>query len=337
MAAIIGFIRRELSPLAANEVCVRGVMRTTLVNDGGLPAGLPERRLYSGGAQLPALQQSRNVAVVSPIPMTTGLPQQQAGELFRRIRQMAGLSLLQLAHRLHTTAAVIDALERGDVERLPPWPETVVVVSGFTALAGVDPRPVLAAIHEGLNVKIVDASPIPAAGRRARPERPMPFAQNVAPSMRSAPKASAPRASSPRTSGRAEVASRPAAGLRQSISGAASRAQALTVKMALTTKMAPLAARASAFAKVSSLKRPLRMPVVLSLAVTVPLALIVSFGSGGSLQAAVSVLPAPLSLAVRKVEDYVLRTRAVEKNGMMWIEVDDPRSRKTGKLPSPRR
>ncbi|MEQ1576788.1 MAG: hypothetical protein ABL894_03970, partial [Hyphomicrobium sp.] len=80
-----------------------------------------------------------------------------------------------------------------------------------------------------------------------------------------------------------------------------------------------------------------RMPVALSLAVTLPLAAVIVFGGSGTLQAAVSSLPQPLSGAYRSVEDYVLRSMATEKNGLVWIEVSDPRSRKTDKLPAPRR
>ena len=296
------------------SVCVRGVMRSTPLNDGVRPAGFPEWSPTAGRAQLPALRPSQSIAVARLAPMGARLPQHEAGELFQRIRQMAGLSLLQIAHRLRTTIAVIDALERGDVERLPPWPETVVVVSGFTAMAGVDPRPVLAAIREGLSSKVIEARPV-AANTRSRMQQ---------------PEQSRPRTVQKVPSGPVRALSRTMA-VRETLAGIPARLQNLAAKMA------PLAARSSVFAKVPALKRPLRMPVALSLAVTLPLALIVSFGSGGSLQAAVSGLPSPLSSAFRKVEDYMLRSMAVEKNGMTWIEVSDPRSRKTDKLPSPRR
>jgi transcriptional regulator with XRE-family HTH domain len=289
-------------------------MRSTQFNEGIRPAGFPERRPAAGRAQLPALRPSQNLAVPRLAPSAARLPQHEAGELFQRIRQMAGLSLLQIAHRLRTTVAVIDALERGDVERLPPWPETVVVVSGFTAMAGVDPRPVLAAIRDGLSAKVIEARPVAAhtRGRTQQPEHTRPRTVQKGPSdpVRALPHIKA---------------------VRQSVAGIPARLQMLVAKMA------PLAARSSVFAKVPALNRPLRMPVAVSLAVTLPLALVVSFGGGGSLQAAVSGLPSPLSSAVRKVEDYMLRSMAVEKNGMTWIEVSDPRSRKTDKLPSPRR
>ena len=103
--------------------------------------------------------------------------QNEAGQLFRRIRQVAGLSLPECAERLQTRLAVVDALERGDFQRLPPWPETVKVVSGFTGLAGIDPRPVLTAIRAELDTKIIDARIADAL-----PPRPQPAAAKAPPS-----------------------------------------------------------------------------------------------------------------------------------------------------------
>ena len=68
-----------------------------------------------------------------------------------------------------------------------------------------------------------------------------------------------------------------------------------------------------------------------------PLALLMTAGTSRSLQAAASIFPQPVAGVLRKAEDYVLRTLAKERNGLVWIEVSDPRSRKTDKLPGPRR
>lgn len=290
-------------------------MRTTPVVRGVRPAVLPVRLPGSLPAGLPAIVPLRQFPATRPRQQTAP-PHHEAGRLFRRIRQIAGLSAAETARRLHTSFGVIDALEHGELDRLPPWPETVVVVSGFTALAGIDPRPVLAAIRVGLDAKIIDAqvSEVPAA----RPASPKAIA-----SRRPRPDGPAPRW----------------AALRQTVDAGQTQARRVTqsgVKV-LAATLTPVMERAASLAGRGRLSRPLRMPLALCLAVTLPLALAVSFGSSNTLQAAVSSLPRPVAGVFRSVEDYVLRSMATEKNGLVWIEVSDPRSRKTDKLPSPRR
>lgn len=272
----------------------------------------------------------------------------EAGILFRRIREVAGLSLVQTAQRLHTFPSVIDALERGEFDRLPPWPETVVVVSGYTALAGIDPRPVLAAIRAGLDHKIIDvqASDVPSVPGRPALQRPA--LQKALPSKQLPPRrplptqaqaAPAANVAAPAAKATAANAEPRGAILRQSASNARLSLHLLTnfAVLAAGQRLSPLVARTMALPVLARVAPPWRMPVALSLAVTLPLAAIVIFGGSNPLHAAVSSLPAPISGAYRSVEDYVLRSLATEKNGLVWIEVSDPRTRKTDKLPSPRR
>lgn len=72
------------------------------------------------------------------------------GPLFRDLRRCLKLSMPELARRLETKLFVIEALESGDLGRLPPWPETVRVVSAFTMIAKIDPRPVLQLMRQRL-------------------------------------------------------------------------------------------------------------------------------------------------------------------------------------------
>ena len=308
-------------------------MRSTPVSDGVGPARLPERRQ---AVQLPAVQALRQVTAARPHAVTGAkLPvhetRHETGELFRRIRLIAGLSQLQLAQRLHTFPSVIDALERGEFDGLPSWPETVLVVSGFTALAGVDPRPALAAIREEIEGQIIDAQ---AAEVPANPARPA-FARAL---IRAQSRPSFPP---PNSSG--EVAA-PASlprwhSVSKKIGAGHVEARRLTKSglKAAGQRLSPVMKRAMALPVLGRVAPPWRMPVALSLAVTLSLAAVIVFGGSGTLQAAVSSLPQPLSGAYRSVEDYVLRSMATEKNGLVWIEVSDPRSRKTDKLPAPRR
>lgn len=67
---------------------------------------------------------------------------------FCDLRRVLDVSSHQAAGHLVARAETIEALERGDITRLPPWPETARVVMAYAAWAGIDGRPVLAAIAE---------------------------------------------------------------------------------------------------------------------------------------------------------------------------------------------
>ena len=106
----------------------------------------------------------------------------------------------------------------------------------------------------------------------------------------------------------------------------------------LSQRLSPVIARIPPLPLTSRIAPRWRLPIAGCLIMmSLPLTGIVSFGGLNPLNAAVSSLPAPISGFFRSVEDYVLRSTATHKNGLMWIEVSDPRTRKTEKLPSPRR
>jgi len=265
----------------------------------------------------------------------------EAAALFRRIRQFTGLSVAQLAQRLYTAPAVIEALESGTLGRLPPWPELVLVVSGFTALAGIDPRPVLTTLRDHLDAAIIDipsnpdvapASPLSrAVALRPAPEPVIVQAKGTAaPSMasrkRTASAAAASQAKGSQYIRQVQTAFR--AGWEKGASQG---------RWVWKQAIAPCLSLSAQLPKQRPVLPRWTRRVALSLVITLPLALVVSWGGGTSLQAAVSVLPRPVSSALRHAEDYVLRTFATYKDGMVWIEVNDPRSRKTDKLQTHRR
>src|SRR3990170_2806236 len=167
----------------------------------------------------------------------------ESAGLFRDLRRVLKLSLPQIALRLGSRIEVIEALETGNARRLPPWPETVRVVTAFTGLARIDPRPVLAIIH--------DEMVLAAAARRRDAENP----------------------------GRKRL-------------------------------------------------------LLLLLAGGAPLLLGTALARPGMLEATVSALPSPLARLVRGIEDYALQHMAPTHDGLKWIEVDDPRTRRTDKLQS---
>jgi hypothetical protein len=72
------------------------------------------------------------------------------------------LTLPQAAYYLRVHPDVIEALESGQVEHLPPWHQTAPMIMAYTAMASIDGRPVLNAVG-GLIASFDAAPPPPAA------------------------------------------------------------------------------------------------------------------------------------------------------------------------------
>jgi len=66
-------------------------------------------------------------------------------------------------------------------------------------------------------------------------------------------------------------------------------------------------------------------------AVALPIALVVMLTQTTVLDAAVSRLPAPVARMVRGAQDFVTLQLAPVRDGLRWIEVDDPRTRRGDK------
>ena len=75
-----------------------------------------------------------------------------------------------------------------------------------------------------------------------------------------------------------------------------------------------------------------RWPVWRIAGVAAAMGLIGLGASGSMLQAAMTNLPAPIAQVVRSANDAVLAGFSRKFEGMAWIDVDDPRSRRSDKL-----
>lgn len=67
-------------------------------------------------------------------------------------------------------------------------------------------------------------------------------------------------------------------------------------------------------------------------AVTLPAAALIVLLTTSLLQAAVASLPAPVARAMMQAKEFVVVNFSSERGGYRWIEVNDPRSRRTDKL-----
>lgn len=187
----------------------------------------------------------------------------QVGYFFRDLRRNLRLSQPEAARRLATRIDFITALEAGDVQSLPPWPETCRIVRTYTGFVGLDPRPILHLIE------ILQRS----AGRT-----PMP-AQTYA----------------DEGEGWLQSAVAGLARLWEGMIGRTARVLFLTA---------------------------------------IPVALVVLMTQTSVLEAAVSKLPPPVARFVRGAQNYVIVQLAPVRDGLRWIDVPDPRTRRGDKLPS---
>jgi hypothetical protein len=188
------------------------------------------------------------------------------------LRRTIGASGIDAAKYLGTTPAVIAALERADVEHLPPWPETQRIVVSYAAWAGIDGRPVLTAIV----ILVREAEQRLQTARQAQAAR---LAVN---------------ASSER--------------LRQIRAAIAEGARRLP-------KEALHQAR----------ERPVRTFYALSLPLALVLLLVNPQGIG-------SAVAKPFRSVVTVVHDVLAVNFAPRREGLRWIEVSDPRTRRGDRL-----
>lgn len=191
----------------------------------------------------------------------------EVGCFFRDLRRNFKLSQPEAAQRLATRVDIIAALEAGDVQSLPPWPETCRIVRSYTSQVGLDPRPILRLIE------ILQAS----AGRTPLP------AQNYADEEEE-------------EGALGRIVGGTVAGLQQVWHGRTGRAARLLI------------------------------------AFSVPVALVVLLTQTTVLEAAVSHLPPPVKRIVRGAQNYVIVQLAPVRDGLRWIDVPDPRTRRGDKL-----
>ena len=65
---------------------------------------------------------------------------------FTDLRRALRLTLPQAAQYMRVHPEIIEMLETGQVEYLPPWPQTAQIIMDYTSVAGIDGRPVITAV-----------------------------------------------------------------------------------------------------------------------------------------------------------------------------------------------
>ena len=70
-------------------------------------------------------------------------PDVQIARLFCELRRAARLEPAMLESHLQTSGAILGALERGAINRFPPWPELERITRAYAALIGLDALPII--------------------------------------------------------------------------------------------------------------------------------------------------------------------------------------------------
>ncbi|MGQ0457394.1 MAG: helix-turn-helix domain-containing protein [Hyphomicrobium sp.] len=91
------------------------------------------------------------------------------GRYFLELRSALRLTPHQAAVHLQAHPDIVETLEAGRIDALPPWPETVRIVTAYAAMAGADGRPALSLIADTLSVIAQDISVAQPVARLAAP------------------------------------------------------------------------------------------------------------------------------------------------------------------------
>lgn len=118
--------------------------------------------------------------------------------IFREMRRAADVPREKMAGRLATSVEVIDALESGAINALPQWGELTRIVTAYSALLGLDARPILRRLegqigpeaHMAATQPAKTDAPIAAPPPAAKPAGP-PMPPSAAPKPDAAPPAGA--------------------------------------------------------------------------------------------------------------------------------------------------
>jgi hypothetical protein len=269
------------------------------------------------------------------VPVSSASAQAQAesraliARFFIDLRQALRLTVPQAAHYLAVQPEVVEALETGQVEYLPAWPDTSAIIMTYTSMAGVSGRPVLNAIgtlFTQLSVPAAPPAPMPAQpmmqpaaySRQPTPQQSYAMVSGHSPLQPSMPQQGRP-AFPPRPMPQPVGVSSAEPDIARSGLAVSSR-KLLKAGSAIANGARRLPQEALSHVRA----RPQRALYALSL----PLGLLVIL-LHSSIFATISQ---PFGMAVQWVSAYIQEHYGPVRDGMRYIEVDDPRTRRADKL-----
>ncbi len=284
-----------------------------------------------------ALSQTHS-SVQSRLPLSP-TAEEDIANLFSGLRRHLRMSQSELAGHLGTSLHTLAALETCQLHALPQWPETARVVQAYLGMFHVDATPVLGALKGLIRNQISDV-PRTLTRKNRLTDRLDDLSQVQKQDLRT------PKTRKKDGSGGDTPTLREALGpvLKKSLgqlpllSGGHKPMRILTQASQLFGQMRTLGRRKAELSGdiqtgSKDIKRP--QPVLrFALASTIGLALILAAAATPGWAVAARTMPDPVGAAMRQVQDFVLLRFADEDQGLPWIDVRDPRSRRGNKLQS---
>lgn len=250
----------------------------------------------------------------------------EAAQLFAGLRSVLNLSLDAAADLLATEPNVIVALETGQIDALPPWPETQRLVSAYTGLAGCDPGPVLSILRAELDRQHSDSPSSSGAGISEFPDSvaaPAFLARQPGPAPTPPEEPAEIQPAGPRW--------RKGRGGRPVPVGSALIDQGENARPSRQYNVSTADVGRGLTRGVANIVSNRGVHIGL-LSVAMVAGIIFALCQPAFISILSSRLPDPMSHGLRSVHDYLLIRFAPEREGLRWIEVDDPRARRTDKL-----
>ena len=240
-------------------------------------------------------------------------------DIFKTMRASLGMPPADVARLLHMPLDVLANLETGKVRALPPFPETVRYIADYGRLLDIDVKPILARIKSQTGDR---EPPLVAAQRES-----------------SAGRFGAALQAMKRPSWMTLQADAGDNGTRSRFANAAAAAPPAAMTVAHPAKAPRLPAKAAAL-DASTMKSTRYRRSVRRGGMTVAVAVALSAGIWSAAQsqstvlfAAVDQLPSGLARSIRHGIDRMAMRMVRMDDGLTWVVVNDPRSRKGDKLP----
>lgn len=258
-------------------------------------------------------------------------------KIFKTMRASLGMPPADLARLLRMPLDVLAHLEAGNIRALPPLPETVRYVTDYGRLLDVDVKPILARIKEQTGEReppLETAPPETAAGGLGAAFKAL---KGSAWLQRQPDQAAAP--TSARTKLQPRSVSNVTAEPPAAISNRASSAlQPLALPPRQVMPIASVKAETTETpAKTAKRSRSTRILRRSGLTACIALSLSAGVWSAAQSQstvlyAAVDQLPSGLARSIRQSIDRMAVRLERKGDGLTWVVVNDPRSRKSDKL-----
>lgn len=236
---------------------------------------------------------------------------------FQDVRTRIGLPVEELARRLNADPLIIYALESGAAGALPPWPEVERVVTAYMGALRLDPNPALKAIAAGIAEHHIAGRARPALA--APVGMPVAVPQNISVAPLAQPLSAEPAVAAPEAG-----PAMPANGLAARLTGMLRRGRNVAEGDQDEHE------EREAIPGLKGLMRKAAMITVMAF---------VGLGAVVAAQASLgkSRLTGPAAEFMSSATDSMAMIFAPKREGLRWIEVNDPRSRRGDKLQTARR